>query len=295
MAEIMEMYQLQYFVQVARHESFSRAAQSLGVSQPALSKAIRKLERELGSELFDRSGRQLRLNDKGKRLLESAEITLRELRQVADEIRGSTAGSTGSLRVGVFGQQTEAIECLSEFMVGHPLVDVAIDARRGSSTDSLLDDYDLVFFPDSPTFSNIQGTPYASSRLCLGVGETHPLAGAKLVDLRCFAEEPFIFMNTAAGSYEYTHRLCLDCGFEPRVRAVTSSGLMQSCLIRKGLGVGFVTQDAQAFGNDGIVRLDLVQATSEQVLCFAARPQGKLSPLGAELLTFTRRYFGIAS
>lgn len=62
----MELHQLRYFVQVARLESVSKASQALHISQPALSKTIGKLEDELGCQLFDRTGKRLLLNDRGR-------------------------------------------------------------------------------------------------------------------------------------------------------------------------------------------------------------------------------------
>lgn len=65
----MELQQLRYFVRVAQVESISKAAKSLHISQPALSKSIMRLEQELGCDLFDRTGKRIHLNEKGREFL----------------------------------------------------------------------------------------------------------------------------------------------------------------------------------------------------------------------------------
>lgn len=91
----MEIHQLKYFICVAKLESISKAATTLHLSQPALSKSIAKLEDELGVLLFDRSGKRLHLNDRGRLFLEGAEKALREL----DSAAASVSAEAGSGKV----------------------------------------------------------------------------------------------------------------------------------------------------------------------------------------------------
>lgn len=93
----MELHQLRYFVQVAKLESASQAAETLHVSQPALSRSISKLEGELGATLFDRVGRRLLLNDRGRMYLRSVEGLLRGLSEAnASKEPGCTVGLIGA-------------------------------------------------------------------------------------------------------------------------------------------------------------------------------------------------------
>ena len=112
----MEIHQLKYFICVAKLESISKAATMLHLSQPALSKSLAKLEDELGVQLFDRLGKRLHLNDRGKLFLKGAEKALRELDGAAASVSAGAGSLQGSLSVGVFGVQDSAISCVQRFM-----------------------------------------------------------------------------------------------------------------------------------------------------------------------------------
>lgn len=97
----MELRQLEYFLAVAEHANFTRAAEALHVAQPWVSAQVRRLERELGNELFDRSSRVLRLTEFGKALLPLAGAALRtvgEIRSAADAMGECCAASLRSVR-----------------------------------------------------------------------------------------------------------------------------------------------------------------------------------------------------
>src|SRR5579875_1786359 len=82
----MEWHQIQYFQMVAETEHFTRAAEILSISQPALSRAISKLEEELGVQLFDRTGRNIVLNKYGKMFLQRVERSIQEIELGKQEI-----------------------------------------------------------------------------------------------------------------------------------------------------------------------------------------------------------------
>src|ERR1700756_3739744 len=97
----MELHQLRYFCAVAETGSFSRAAEQSHVSQPSLSQQIMKLEDELGTRLFDRLGRSVRLTDVGKAFLPRARAVLRELEAAKGDVVERKDSVAGSLTVGV--------------------------------------------------------------------------------------------------------------------------------------------------------------------------------------------------
>lgn len=291
----MELHQLRYFVQVAKLESVSQAAGVLHVSQPALSRAMAKLEEELGVSLFDRVGRRVYLNDRGRLYLRSVETLLRGISEANAAVGGAQVDVEGSVSVGVFGSQSEAIECLAGFMSNNPRVFVSFDARQQSMTSQVTREFDMVYYPAGPGFDNISGIAYATNHLMVCVNCMHPLAQAGAVDLAQLKDEPFVFMNTTAGVYEHSYQLCLEAGFSPRVRAVTSSGAAQMRFIQAGVGVGLVdTMRVGSFRRGGVELLELRSPIQEQPQCFACRPVEMLSPAAKLLLRHTLSFFGIS-
>lgn len=97
----MELRQLRYFLAVAQHKSFTRAAHAIHLSQPSLSIQIHALEDELGSPLFHRLGRQVALTDAGMVLYDYAKRALRDLDQAKETIREITGAERGQLTIGV--------------------------------------------------------------------------------------------------------------------------------------------------------------------------------------------------
>ena len=148
----------------------------------------------------------------------------------------------------MFGVQDSAISCVQRFMQANRQTHVILDARQRSITVRAVREFDMVFYPEGPAFGGIAGIPYARNRVRLAVPASHPLAAAKIADLVQFRDDPFVFMNTTAGVYEQSYQLCVESGFTPWVRAVTSSGMAQQRLIGAGLGVGFA--DAPSYWLD---------------------------------------------
>ncbi|MCA9844854.1 MAG: LysR family transcriptional regulator, partial [Dehalococcoidia bacterium] len=96
----MELAQLEAFLQVAHHRSFSRAAEALFLTQPSVTARIQSLERELGERLFERSGRSVSLTDAGIAFIPHAQRALTAVQEGADAIDAVRHGEVGSIRIG---------------------------------------------------------------------------------------------------------------------------------------------------------------------------------------------------
>src|SRR5579862_199453 len=101
----MELRNLRYFVAVAEEKNFTRAAKRLGMKQPPLSLQIRKLEKEMGTQLFHRGTRSVELTNPGKLLLEEARVILNRVERAKIDVRRRARGETGRVNVG-FGVGT---------------------------------------------------------------------------------------------------------------------------------------------------------------------------------------------
>ncbi|MCS7003056.1 MAG: LysR family transcriptional regulator, partial [Dehalococcoidia bacterium] len=132
---MVDLGQLEAFLQVAEHQSFSRAAEALFLTQPTISARIHTLERELGEPLFERSSRSVRLSEAGKAFLPYARRTLdmyREGRFAIDSLRQATAGH---LRLGAARVYATYVlpDLLAGFHQRHPGVTVAVRTARSTA------------------------------------------------------------------------------------------------------------------------------------------------------------------
>lgn len=111
----MEFQQLAYFIECANMESISEAAAALHISQPALSKSVKKLENELGFSLFDRTGRRIRLNERGRIFLQGVETSLRDLNEARQLAEKMAAGVSGKTQAGRFLTSTHCFTVRRRF------------------------------------------------------------------------------------------------------------------------------------------------------------------------------------
>src|SRR5207253_1308253 len=124
----MQIHQLRYFCAVARTGSFTRAAQHEHLAQPSLSQQVRKLEDELGSRLFDRLGRSVRLTQLGEAFLPRAEAILRQLADAKTEIQEMAGTERGKLMIGSIPTIAPYFlpSCLASFARAFPQIQVNV-------------------------------------------------------------------------------------------------------------------------------------------------------------------------
>src|ERR1700749_2115111 len=128
----MELRPLQYFAAVARHKHFTRAAEELYVTQPALSQQIRRLEAELGLALLTRTSRGVELTPAGEDLLQHAEAVLAEVERAKADMDRHAGASRGAVRVASTAADAPRLpEALAAFHADHPGIQIAL--RQGSA------------------------------------------------------------------------------------------------------------------------------------------------------------------
>jgi DNA-binding transcriptional LysR family regulator len=178
--------QLEYFRAVARELHFTRAAETLRVAQPALSQQIRKLERRLGLELFERDNHRVALSPAGAILLEHAERVLADLAAIEEEMAGWSEGTRGRIRLGVARGLAARLACLLvEFSAANPRVEVEL---REESNEAMvadlyagrLDVATLAALP-WPDEGRLATHPLGQEPLVLIISGAGPLAGRQRV------------------------------------------------------------------------------------------------------------------
>jgi DNA-binding transcriptional LysR family regulator len=218
-----ELRRLRYFVAVATERNFTRAAERLHVAQPALSRQVRLLERELGVELLRRTTHEVALTDAGRFLLERAPVVLNATEELWRAVRDFGAGERGSVVLGYgasSGYET-APKLLDAIADQAPALDVA---TRVMATGEILDavregalDAGLVRCP--PSRDGLETYVVRRERQGVLLRRDHALAGGASVALAQLGDVALLLHPRAAnpGHYDAVLALCRAAGVEPRV------------------------------------------------------------------------------
>lgn len=194
----MDITQLEVFLAVAREKSFSRAAQALHRTQPAVSQAIRRLEDELGESLFDRSSKDGSMTAAGRVLFDFAHqmLNLRHnahtaIRELRDLHRGKLSLSANEYTV------TSLLPLIPIFRARHPHIKIEVKRSLASriSREVLNREVEIGVVSFKPTDQNIKAIAVATDELALVVPPDHPLAGKQVVSVKELGAETFIAHN----------------------------------------------------------------------------------------------------
>ncbi|CAK16332.1 transcriptional regulator CynR [Pseudomonas entomophila] len=213
---------IQYFLAVAQHHSFTRAAAALHVSQPALSQQVRQLEESLGAQLFDRSGRTTRLTDAGEVYLRYAKRASQELQEAKRAIHDVGDLSRGSLRVAVTPTFTSYLvgPLVEAFHSRYPNITLNLReiAQERMEAQLLEDALDVGIAFDEPQAQDIDTCPLLVETLALVVGSQHPLAHASAIGPQTLNDESMILLSAEFATREQIERYCRQHGIRPRVK-----------------------------------------------------------------------------
>ncbi|MHC8400849.1 LysR family transcriptional regulator [Pseudomonas sp. MDT1-17] len=263
----MTLTQLEIFSLVAELHGFTAAAHRLGISQSAVSHALKSLEQELGVELLRRHQSQVELSDIGQQLLPRARAMLglaNTLRQEAADARGM---KRGTLRIGSFGP-TSSIKLLplilQHYRAAHPGIEVHIDEGPDRQVIQWLEerriDIGFVVLPEErfDTFALIEDQMVALLPV------NHPLARRDSLSLSDLCNDPFVL--TEAGSSELVLRLFSAARLTPNVRYRCSQLLSTLDTVGRGDALTVVAEGSLPDGRDSRhVKIPLSPPVARQV------------------------------
>lgn len=255
----MDLREIKLFIDVADHMSFTKAAEHSYVSQPSLSKIVKKLEEELQVELFDRSTRHLRLTDAGKIVYQQgrkALAPLNELNILLDELRNL---DTGEIKIGIPPLIGTLFfpDIARKFHAKYPKVKlhlVELGAKRIATIveDSQIDLGIIVLPADEEKF-NVY--PFITDEFVLFIYEEHPLSDRKSVSLRELKEEKFIIFSEDFTLHDYVIKACNDAGFEPTVSYESSQWDLIVELVSSKMGIALLPQSIFYMQNHSNIKM----------------------------------------
>jgi DNA-binding transcriptional LysR family regulator len=254
----MSIEELRSFVILAQHLHFARAAQVLHVSQPALTKQIRRLEEALGGKLFERGKHGTKLSAFGTRFGPRAREVVEAFDRLRQDARTEAEGRTGRLRVG-FGSYT--LELVPRLIVKLREVEPGLDIslRDMSTTEQIValqtDQLDIGFtrLPLPPAARHLETMPVMAGHLAL-VSPTRP-SRPRRMSLDDCRDQPFVILSKdrSRGLYDLILALCARHGFHPRIVQEASELTTALALVRSGMGLSILPESLAARRFAGVI------------------------------------------
>lgn len=241
----MELHQLRYLVTVAEEGGFTRAAERLNVAQPGISAQIRRLERELGQPLLDRSGRSVRPTEVGRAVLPHARAALAAVEAVRQTVEEFTGLLRGHVRVGLVSaaptHEFDVASVLAGFHDDHPQVEITLTEdtsdrmlaalRRGEL------DIALVGLPADEPPPEVSVQVVIDEPLVAAAAPGDRLASRTTVTLADLADRPLISLPRGTGLRGVLDRAFARQGITPRVAFEAAAPHVLAELAARGLGV----------------------------------------------------------
>ncbi|MCK7582808.1 MAG: LysR family transcriptional regulator [Chromatiales bacterium] len=236
--------QLRVFEAVARHNSYTRAAEELHLSQPAVSMQVRQLEDEIGLPLFERLGKQVVVTEAGREVFHYSRAigqSLREMEEVLESLKGV---SRGSLRIAVASTVNYfAPRLLAIFQQRHPGIGLRLDVTNRESLVQMLDSntVDLVLMGVPPRNVEVEAEAFMDNPLVVIAPPDHPLAGERAIPLARLAEEVFVMREEGSGTRQAMERFFSERGrtIRPGMQMTRNEAVKQA--VRSGLGLSVVS------------------------------------------------------
>ena len=240
----MELYQLEAFEAIVAHGSFTRAAESLHLTQPAVTRQIASLEAELKTPLFDRLGRVVQMTSAGYALHDYAARIVRLAQEARQAVADVGTGETGRIEVGASSTLATYVlpPLLQKFRQTHPRVEIAI--QTGASAQILervrAGETDIGMVTGDVHDALLNTTYLANYETCVVVPPGHALAGRETVRARDLAGSPLILMETGTNLRTYVDRLLNAAGVAEQVALELDNVEAIKRMIEADLGISML-------------------------------------------------------
>ena len=270
-------YQLEHrdianFLVLAKELHFRRSAELLYISQPALSRQIKKLESQLGLKLFERHNRKVELTTVGSYLKEEWQRYMSDLDRTVEHARLLQAGRHGQIRIGYVGSAMQKIipTLLIKLQKDLPGVTYTLEEMNNlDQVDSVLNRRsDVGFVRLERVPESLIRKPILTESFCLVVPEDHQLTNRRFKHVSQLQHENFILFDKSYSPsyYEKVMQIFDDAGFIPSIshKTIHSSSIYK--LVSLGFGISVIPRSLQLKHHEGVRFLDLKDVTQRTVL-----------------------------
>ncbi|MBU9762303.1 LysR family transcriptional regulator [Mycobacterium sp. TNTM28] len=280
--------ELRWFVVLAETEHVTDAAAELGISQPTLSRALARLENDVGVALFDRVNRRLRLNAYGRVLLEHARRSISEIHTATEKIAELRDPDTGTVRLAFLHSQAGwyVPDLLRRFRSEAPRVRFELFQGAAHEIVERLTDGASDLAITSPRPPGFRWRGLYVERLCLAVPREHRFAHRARIRLADAGAEPFVALAPDFGLRQLTDELCAEAGIAPPVVFEAMEIPTMEGLVAAGFGVAVVPVPRTERAEPGPAYVPLTEGSAKRQIGLTWNPHREMPPAAARLVGF---------
>lgn len=294
----MDLRQLRYLIALADEQHFTRAAAREHVAQPALSQQIRRLEREVGLPLVERTTRRVTITQAGELLVARARRILAEVDAAQAEMQALSGLKTGHVGVGTMHTMgpVDVSLALAIFHARHPGVELTVREQSSEELAEMLrdDELDLAFLSVTERIEShgLGLHQLVSEELVVLLPTDHRLAQRRQLRMAELADEHFISFRDGARLRELLVIAARGAGFEPQIKLESNESQRVRRLVAHGMGVAILPRsDADAPGAE-IAVAALTEPHLSRDITLAWRAERRHGPAAVEFLKLAKEVFG---
>ncbi|MDU4961092.1 MAG: LysR family transcriptional regulator [Sporomusaceae bacterium] len=292
----MDILHLTYFLEVARYKSFTKASQTLHVSQPSISKVIKTLENELGVILLERSGREVALTDAGEAVLKRVQNVVMEFKNLTSELSDVTGLKRGEITIGLppmIGSRFFP-KPIAQFRQTYPLIRLKLIEEGARQIEQAVQngtlDLGVIALPSLKDEFETFAFVYEPLQVVLYRG--HPLAQQPSLDLAMLSQESFVLYREDFSLFDHILRQCEINGFEPKIACQSSQWDFIVEMVGAKLGIALLPETiCKELDRQRFATIPLANPVIPWHLAIIWKKGRYLSFAAREWLRLTQNYF----
>lgn len=273
----MDIRQLQYFVAVAEHLSFTKAAKHLFVAQSAVSQQIADLEKKIGAQLFIRNKRSVKLSKSGDVLFKEATYLINKFEEAVKKTRQAELGILGNLNIGFIGYTDKYFlpHLIRKFRHNYPKIDIHLNQFNNEILIQSLkyNNLDLIFSLNSglEDIPQIKRKFLFQETISAVMHCDHPLANKSNIDIGKLSREPFVVADRHEFPQEFNKTLliCAKGGFTPNIVSETKSLNTIPLLVDAGMGIALLPKSFKSPTSPNLRFIDINEKIAKDKLVVA--------------------------
>ncbi len=290
----MNLNQLHYFTALARLEHYTKAAEELGITQPSLSHAMNSLEKELGTKLFEKQGRNVVLTKYGRFFLKYVEESLQILDIGIKKTRSMTGQNEGRIELAyIYTLGSEFVPQLAgDFIRTFEEMKVTFHFTVGNTCEIIQglkeEKYDIAFCSMLDKEPSIQFTPVGTQRLVAVVPKGHPLSEQKAVDLEQAAAYPQIYFTENSGLRPVVDKLFENAHLTPKIAYEIEEDGSMAGLVAQNFGIA-IMPDIPVLKQLNVDVLDIRSPQQVRYIYMAQAKEKYQAPVVRRFADFVKR------